>query len=153
MGQSILFSMLSVYLDDLEIYCAFVGFRREKEKEKKTFGVNGIDFASFGFDGMGCASSVTTNDGYSIEYSVSKQPPSYSTEDPAGDQLKEDLKNLNEKSSLTGSSSASTKKDSRLPTQAKQAFHAGESEDGKGKSVITDLKQTAVLPRKKSSKH
>ncbi|CAH2044497.1 unnamed protein product [Thlaspi arvense] len=113
-------------------------FRREKERDKKNSGVDGIDFASFGFDGMGCASSVTANDGCSVEYSVSKQPPC-STEDPLGGQLKDDLKTLDEK------------KDSRLPTQSKQASHAVGSENGKGKAVVTDAKQTAVLPRKKPS--
>ncbi|XP_010493937.1 PREDICTED: putative RNA polymerase II subunit B1 CTD phosphatase RPAP2 homolog [Camelina sativa] len=122
-------------------------FRREKEKEKKTFGVDGIDFASFGFDGISCVSSGTGNDGHSVEYSVSKQPPC-STEDPMGGQLKKDHKTLDEKSSLTGSSSASKKKSLRLPAQANKASHGGESEDGKMKTVMTNFGQTAVPPRK-----
>lgn len=104
--------------------------------------------ASFGFDAMDCVSSVT-NDGYSVEYSVSKQPPCL-TEDPMGGQLKKDHKTLDEKSSLTGSSSAAKNKSLRLPTQA---YHAGESEDGKAKPVMTDFGQTTVLPKKKLSKH
>ncbi|KAG2242190.1 hypothetical protein Bca52824_095970 [Brassica carinata] len=98
-------------------------FRREKEKEK-------IDFASFGFDAMGCASPVTASDGYSIEYSVSKQPPS-STEDPLGGQMKDGLKPLDEKSSL----SASKGKGFRPPPRRKQASLVGES--SKGKTVVT----------------
>uniref|UniRef100_A0A1J3CZX4 RNA polymerase II subunit B1 CTD phosphatase RPAP2 homolog n=1 Tax=Noccaea caerulescens TaxID=107243 RepID=A0A1J3CZX4_NOCCA len=125
-------------------------FRREKEKDRKNVGFDGVDFASFGFDGMGCASSVTANDGYSVEYSVSKQPPC-STEDPLGSQLNEDLKTLDEKIPLTGSSSASKKKGLRLSTQAGQTSHAGESEGGKGKTVMTDFEQTAVLPIKNST--
>uniref|UniRef100_A0A0D3AXD9 RNA polymerase II subunit B1 CTD phosphatase RPAP2 homolog n=1 Tax=Brassica oleracea var. oleracea TaxID=109376 RepID=A0A0D3AXD9_BRAOL len=102
---------------------ACAGFRREKEKEK-------IDFASFGFDAMGCASPVTASDGYSVEYSVSKQPPS-STEDPLGGQMKDGLKPLDEKSSL----SASKGKGFRPPPRRKQASLVGES--SKGKTVVT----------------
>ncbi|KAJ0232364.1 putative RNA polymerase II subunit B1 CTD phosphatase RPAP2 [Hirschfeldia incana] len=112
-------------------------FRREKEKEK-------IDFASFGFDAMGCATSVTGNDGYSVEYSVSKQPPC-STEDPLSGQLKDGLKTLDEKCSLTGSSSASKGKGFRPPPRRKQASHVGES--SKGKTVVTvmeDIKSSLV---------
>ncbi|KAL0792424.1 hypothetical protein Bca101_063801 [Brassica carinata] len=113
-------------------------FRREKEKEK-------IDFASFGFDAIGCASSVTASDGYSVEYSVSKQPPC-SKEDPLGGQLKDGLKTLDEKCSLTGSSSASKGKGFRPPPRRKQASHVGES--SKGKTVITvmekDIKSSLV---------
>uniref|UniRef100_M4DVL3 RNA polymerase II subunit B1 CTD phosphatase RPAP2 homolog n=2 Tax=Brassica campestris TaxID=3711 RepID=M4DVL3_BRACM len=98
-------------------------FRREKEKEK-------IDLASFGFDAMGCASPVTGIDGYSVEYSVSKQPPS-STEDPLDGQMKDSLKTLDEKSS----SSASKGKGFKPPPRRKQASHAGES--SKGKTVVT----------------
>ncbi|CAN8255810.1 unnamed protein product [Cochlearia groenlandica] len=68
-------------------------FLRERKKDKKNIG---FDLASFGFDGMGCASSDLTNDRYSFEYSVSKQPPR-SAEDPLGGQSKEDLKTLDEK--------------------------------------------------------
>ncbi|KAF3539691.1 hypothetical protein F2Q69_00024935 [Brassica cretica] len=100
-------------------------FRREKEKEKEK-----IDFASFGFDAMGCESPVTASDGYSVEYSVSKQPPC-STEDPLGDQLKDSVKTLDEKSS----SSASKGKGFKPPPRRKQASHAGES--SKGKTVVT----------------
>lgn len=98
--------MLSVYLDDFEVYCACAGFRREKERDRK----------NSRFDGMDSASSVTMNDG----------------------QLKGDLKTLDEKSSLAESSSASKKKDLRLPAQAKQVSLLGESEDVKGKTVMTD---------------
>ncbi|CAF1920933.1 unnamed protein product [Brassica napus] len=100
-------------------------FRREKEKEKEK-----IDFASFGFDAMGCASPVTASDGYSVEYSVSKQSPS-STEDPLGGQMKDGLKPLDEKSSL----SASKGKGFRPPPRRKQASLVGES--SKGKTVVT----------------
>ncbi|CAA7017170.1 unnamed protein product [Microthlaspi erraticum] len=125
-------------------------FRLEKEKDRKNVGFDGMDFASFGFDGMGCASSVTSNDGFSVEYTVSKQPPC-STEDPLGSQIKEDLKTSDEKSPLTGSSSASKKKGLGLSTQAGQTSHARESKGGKGKTVITDVKKTAVLPSKNST--
>ncbi|CAH8382077.1 unnamed protein product [Eruca vesicaria subsp. sativa] len=110
-------------------------FRREKEKEK-------IDFASFGFDAMGCASSVTASDGYSVEYSVSKQPPC-STEDSLGGQLKDGVKTLDEKCS----SSASKEKGFKRPPRRKQASHVGES-SSKGKTVITaiekDIKNSLV---------
>ncbi|KAF8084508.1 hypothetical protein N665_0715s0014 [Sinapis alba] len=113
-------------------------FRLEKEKEK-------IDLASFGFDAMGCASSVTASDGYSVEYSVSKQPPC-STEDPLGGQLKDGLKTFDEKCSLTGPSSASKVKGFRPPPRRKQASHVGES--SKGKTIITvmekDIKSSLV---------
>ncbi|CAN7125495.1 unnamed protein product [Brassica rapa subsp. narinosa] len=103
-------------------------FRREKEKEKEK-----IDFASFGFDAMGCASPVTGNDGYSVEYSVSKQPPS-STEDPLGGQMKDSLKTLDEKRS----SSASKGKGFKPPPRRKQASHVGESSKGKTVVKITE---------------
>lgn len=105
-------------------------FRREKEKEK-------IDFASFGFDAMGCATPVTASDGYSVEYSVSKQPPC-STEDPLGGQLKDGLKTLDEKCS----SSASKGKGFRPPPRRKQASHAGES--SKGKTVVTVIEKDII---------
>lgn len=109
-------------------------FRREKEKEK-------LDLASFGFDAMGCASSVTGSDGYSFEYSVSKQPPS-STEDPLGGQLKDGLKTLDEKCSLTGSSSASKGKGFKPPPRRKQASLVGES--SKGKTVVTVMEKDII---------
>ncbi|CAH8348397.1 unnamed protein product [Eruca vesicaria subsp. sativa] len=110
-------------------------FHREKEKEK-------IDFASFGFDAMGCASSVTASDGYSVEYSVSKQPPC-STEDSLSGQLKDGVKTSDEKCS----SSASKEKGFKRPPRRKQVSHVGES-SSKGKTVITaiekDIKNSLV---------
>lgn len=122
----LLYTMLSLFIYMVLKFTVHVaGFRREKEKEKEK-----IDFASFGFDAMGCASPVTGNDGYSVEYSVSKQPPS-STEDPLGGQMKDSLKTLDEKRS----SSASKGKGFKPPPRRKQASHAGES--SKGKTVVT----------------
>lgn len=58
---------------------------------------------------------------------------------------------FDEKISLTESSSASKKRGLKLPTQAGQASHVGES--GKGKTVVTDFEETAVLSRKQPSKY
>ncbi|XP_024007465.1 putative RNA polymerase II subunit B1 CTD phosphatase RPAP2 homolog isoform X2 [Eutrema salsugineum] len=81
---------------------------------------------------MGCATSVT-NDDYSVEYSVSKQPPC-STEDPLGGQLKGDLQTLDEKNALTGSSSGSNSKGLRTkPEKLRRKvveFHAATCTDG-----------------------
>ncbi|KAH0899965.1 hypothetical protein HID58_049533 [Brassica napus] len=123
-SNTVIYHSLSLFIYMvLKFTSACAGFRREKEKEK-------IDFASFGFDAMGCASPVTASDGYSVEYSVSKQPPS-STEDPLGGQMKDGLKPLDEKSSL----SASKGKGFRPPPRRKQASLVGES--SKGKTVVT----------------
>ncbi|XP_023636708.1 putative RNA polymerase II subunit B1 CTD phosphatase RPAP2 homolog isoform X2 [Capsella rubella] len=110
-------------------------FRREKEKEKKTFGTDGIDLASFGFDEMGCVSSGTGKDGYSVEYSVSKQPQC-SMEDSLSYNLKGGLQTLDGKNNLSGSSSGSNAKGSR--TRAEKSgkkkisveYHANSYEDG-----------------------
>ncbi|KAL1212756.1 putative RNA polymerase II subunit B1 CTD phosphatase RPAP2 [Cardamine amara subsp. amara] len=104
-------------------------YLREKEKEKKmNFGFDGNDLASFGFDELGCASSVTTNDGYSLEYSVSKQ-----MKDPSSCHLK-GLQTLDGKNALLGSSSGSNTKGSRTKSEKNRKivsveYHANSCED------------------------
>ncbi|CDY25002.1 BnaC02g40060D [Brassica napus] len=123
-SSTVIYHALSLFIYMvLKFTSACAGFRREKEKEKEK-----IDFASFGFDAMGCASPVTASDGYSVEYSVSKQSPS-STEDPLGGQMKDGLKPLDEKSSL----SASKGKGSHL-----EGSSSGSNTKALGKKVISD---------------
>ncbi|KAG7610495.1 Rtr1/RPAP2 domain [Arabidopsis suecica] len=133
-------------------------FRREKEKEKKTFGVDGMgcaqekttvlprkilsfcneiekDFKNFGFDEMGLASSAMMSDGYGVEYSVSKQPQC-SMEDSLSCKLKGDLQTLDGKNTLSGSSSGSNTKGSKTkPEKSRKKiisveYHANSYEDG-----------------------
>lgn len=120
-------------LKDFKVYCACAGFLREKEKDKKNFGFDGIDLASFGFDEMGCASSVTTTDEYGVEYSVSKEPPC-SVEDASSCHLK-GLQALDGKNALLGSSSGSYTKGSRKNPEyfgkkiVSVEYHANSCED------------------------
>lgn len=88
---------------------------------------------NFGFDEMGCESSAIMSDGYSIEYSVSKQPPC-SMEDPLSCDLKGGLQTLDETKALIGFSSGSKTKDSRKkPEKLRKKvicidYHANSSE-------------------------
>ncbi|VVB15209.1 unnamed protein product [Arabis nemorensis] len=101
------------------------GFGKDREME---------DIKNFGFDEMGSEISAIMSDGYSIEYSVSKQPPC-SMEDPLSCHLKGGLETLDKRNALIGFSSGSKTKDSSKRTEklGKKVicieYHANSSED------------------------
>lgn len=117
----------SVYLSNIEVYCAYAGFCNDPEIFK--------DIKNFGFDEMGLESSAIMSDGYGVEYSVSKQPQC-SMEDSLSCNLKGGLQTLDGKNTLSGSSSGSNTRG--LKTKPEKSgkkiisveYHANSYEDG-----------------------